>query len=183
MTNFQHCFFNLNVAKINHFYIKKIFLLYNTFFVQFNGLFTDDFNRVMYRLTGIETFLTAADCFYVQMNQITSLWISISTLDSTGFRRRRFLFVCVAQKKCAQVWRPRGEQLKTVWWFFWVAYLCWDWSRAPAPSTAIRRRPTAFSWPGTSEASPDCFTARCLESQSESGWFPYLWREEDTPVL
>lgn len=28
-----------------------------------------------------------------------------------------------------------------------------------------------------------CFTAQCLESQSESGWFPYLWREEDTPVL
>ncbi len=46
--------------------------------MQFNGLFTDDFNRVMYRLTGIDTFLTAADCFYVQMNQITSLWIRTS---------------------------------------------------------------------------------------------------------
>ncbi len=126
---------------------------------------------------------------WIELNWTASLWIRIS-VSTPATEPHWTPLASDAEGFSSFVLRRRsalrfGDGRRV----FWVAYLCWDWSRAPgpapapAPSTAIRLRPPAFSWPGTSEASPDCFTACCLESQSESGWFPYLWREEDTPVL
>lgn len=113
---------------------------------------------------------------WIKLNRITSLWIKISinpTLqpNHTGphwLSLWTVLFFCVMQKKSSQVRtlrsRRRNEDGLLIFVIFLrCVYLCVDWSRAPAlapapapaPSTAIQRRPTASSWPGTSEASSD----------------------------